>query len=133
MKLPNLSNNKFSYESCYRYPSTKDLKIDNILLKKVNDFSGNFSNPMAKTLKYNSTPKKVDPKEVISPNLNNNQGPVLRNLNDYHIKENFEVDQKRLMKFTAKRKPEFNLISNSKIDYEPLEVIFNKWPRYKEK
>lgn len=88
---------------------------------------------MSKTLKYNYTPVKYDPLEVISPNLNNNQGSVLRNTNDYHIKENWDIDDKRLMKMIAKRKSEYNLISHSQTNYEPLEVIFNKWPRFKEK
>ena len=123
MKLPNLENNRFSYRSCFRYSQPNTLKIDHILLGKVNDFTGNFSNPMAKSLKCNS-PIKPDPKEVISPNLNNNQGSFLRNLNDYHIEENYNVDDKRLLKFIARRKPEYNLINHvNKYNYFPSSYV----------
>ncbi len=102
------------------------------MLGKLNDFTENFGNPMAKTLKCHS-PIRPEPKEVISPNLNNNQGSFLRNTNDYHIEENYNVDENRLLKFIARRKPDYNLVNHTKTNYDPLEVIFNKWPKFKEK
>lgn len=133
MKLPNLENNKFTYRSCFKYPNNEKLKIDDILLEKVNDFSENFSNPMYRSLRYGYSPMKVNPEEVLSPSLNNNQGNVLKNLNDYHINENYNVNDKRLLKIISKRKADFNLINNTKTNYNPLEVIFDKWPKFHEK
>lgn len=133
LKLPKLDYNKFTFRSCFKSPQKANFKIDDIFLEKVNDFADNFSNPMAKTLKFGYSPYNKKPEEVISPNLNNNQGAVLSNLNDYHIEENYNVDDKRLFKFIARRKPDYNLINHTKTNYSPLEVIFNKWPRFHEK
>ena len=133
MKLPKLDYNKFTYRSCFKYPQSDTLRIDDNLLGKVDDFRVRFSQPMAKNFKYCYSPNNPKPEEVISPDLNNNQGPVLSNLNDYHITENYNVDEKRLLEFVARRKPDYNLLNHTKTNFDPLKIIFNKWPRYKEK
>ena len=128
-----MENNRFTYKSCFKYSRPEQINVNNSLLYKLNDFTEDYPNPMARILKYKNSPIQQNPEYLISPKLNSNQGSVLKNLNDYKVEESFNVDEQRLMKYRINRKPEYNILSHENIIHSPLEIKLNKWSKYHEK
>jgi hypothetical protein len=128
-----MDNNRFTYRSCFKYSSPKNVVVDNSLFSKLNDFSEDYSNPLSRSLKYNNSPLKQNQENFITPNLNSNQGSVLKNINDYNVRESFNIDDNRILKYLLQRRPEYNAFSHELNIYNPIEYKLNKWSKYHEK
>lgn len=80
-----------------------------------------------KPKKFDLTPEVHESKIVsISP-------VYLNNINEYNIKESFNVDDNRLIKYTSKPKEEYNCILDRIIKHKPTEMKADKWPLFYEK
>lgn len=84
-------------------------------------------------MKYNYSPMEPKVENFISPNLNSNQGSVLKNLNDFKISESFNIDNERLLNYKINRRPVYNIISHEQNEFDPIDVKMNKWSKYHEK
>ncbi len=132
LKNPNLPNNNFSFKSCYKYSSPRDITIDKDLYEKINKFTEKNNLPITKTSKFEEKTER-NYFEMINPVINSNQSSYLKNLNEYHIKENYNLDENRQFKHFIKHKNNYDIVANAKNFFSPLPVKIDKWPRYYEK
>jgi len=66
---------------------------------------------------------------MISPK----QSSVLRNINDYDIKEFTARDETRLFSFPKKEITIYNCITDKSVNVTPANYTFDKWGKFQEK
>lgn len=107
--------------------------IDKNLCEKINKFTQKNSLTIPKGSKYDEQKEEKDYKQFIKPVIKTNQSGYLSNINDYHIRENFNVDEERFIKHSIKQKNNYDIVSHTKNNYENIEIKMDKWPKYYEK
>ncbi len=71
---------------------------------------------------------------LINATFDTNQSSYLKNVNDYNIIENYNVNQNRLQEYKKKNKYGYNCVIDKSINFSPSGVInFEKWPLFYEK
>lgn len=145
-------NNKFAH-----HPPA-ELKIDDNLINTVNKFSTKIRESLTKNLKVkddyytdsnfyrdnykinsltsrnNSTQiTNIFKNDIIKPSLNSNQTSYLKNINDYDIKENYTRNGDRFLRYDLKKKSEFDIVKNTKVNLKPIEISLDKWPHFYER
>ncbi len=134
--MPNLSDNRFTSEKCFRFSKAKELRIDKDLFNQVNNFceKNNFLTSKNK-YKYEEKKEDLDYKQLIKPVIKSSQAAYLKNINDYSIKENYNLDESRF--FTVSNPPRnknnYDIVAHTKNNFRPVDVQINKWPKYYEK
>jgi hypothetical protein len=131
--LPNINDNKFSFKSCFKIAKPQNILIDKNLFEKINKFTEKNSITIPKGSKYEEKKEEYDYKEFIKPVIKTNQSSSLRNMNDYHIKESYNVDEDRFIKHSIKQKNNYDIVSHTKNNFENMEIKVDKWPKYYEK
>lgn len=54
-------------------------------------------------------------------------------MNDYDIKENYNVDAERFTTEKINKKNIYDFVSHTKTNFKPIELKIEKWPKYYEK
>lgn len=103
------------------------------MFEKINKFTEKNSITIPKGSKYEEKKEEYDYKEFIKPVIKTNQSSSLRNMNDYHIKESYNVDEDRFIKHSIKQKNNYDIVSHTKNNFENMEIKVDKWPKYYEK
>lgn len=135
MRLPNLPDNRFSYNVSSKFPKPQEIRIDKELFSAVNKFSEKNTIIVSKNeYKFNEKTEEHNYKELIKPVINTNQAGYLKNINDYSIKENYDVDESRFFKVNLKQKKNvYDIVSHTKNNFRPVEIKIDKWPKFYEK
>lgn len=133
--------NKFSQKN--RMSLAKNLKISGDYFTDPNYhnnllFKSSMSTVSSKISLKNNTLEQKDSDIykkhlLIHPSINSNQTSYLKNINEYNIQENYNLNENRLLKYKYKIKPIFDIIKNTRKEYQPQELILNKWPQFYEK
>lgn len=131
--MPNINNNKFSFKSCYKYSRPQNIIIDKTLYDKVNNFTEKTCVYVANNCKSEERNQDESYKEIIKPIIRSNQSSYLKNINEYNVKENYNLDEDRFFKLNMKHKNNYNIVSHTKNNFAPLEIKIDKWPKYYEK
>jgi len=88
--------------------------------------------PVSKSSKYEEKTER-NYNDFIKPIINTNQANYLKNINEYQIQENYNLDENRFFKHIIKQKNNYDIVSHTKNNFAPLEVKTDKWPKYYEK
>lgn len=131
--MPNINENRFSFKSCFRISKPQNIQIDKTLCEKISKFTEKSTIAIPKESQYQEKKEEKDYKEFIKPIIKTNQSGYLRNINEYDIKENFNVDEDRFIKHSIKQKNNYDIVSHTKNNYDNIEIKVDKWPKYYEK
>jgi len=109
------------------------MSIDKTLCEKISKFTERSTIAIPKGSKYEEKKEEKDYKEIIKPIIKSNQSGYLRNINEYDIKENYNVDENRLIKHSFNQKNNYDIVSHTKNNYDNIDIKVDKWPKYYEK
>lgn len=71
---------------------------------------------------------------LINATFDSNQSSYLKNVNDYNIIENYNVNPNRVQECKKKNKDGYNCVIDRNVNFSPSGVInFEKWPFFYEK
>ncbi len=113
-----------SYEASAENRNNMNSDI-NVNLSNVNNFH-NYNN-----ISQDRIPsKKRKSIKLELPEINSH---LLKNINEYNIKENGKVNENRVLNAVTKPIKDYNIISHRKMDFSPNDIKIDKWPLYYEK
>jgi len=139
MQLPSLKQNSNTYLNKFieksieieknihnngQLTKTEEATKDN--LKKLNMYVGRQGFSVGKSL------DKALTQEKLSIEIMNISPKYLKNLNDYKISENYNVDQERQIKFEKKSSKRFNVLTDQLTEIKPGTLSVDKWSKFYE-
>jgi hypothetical protein len=145
LKISNYPNNKQSYNNPFIDPPV--LRNDNVssrdklpifdqnIVKDIKEFlpkEFKSSNRASKSIDYSKTAIKEKEFFSISPNIEKYQSSYLANMNDYDIKEGYQVNKSRVQNFERKLFEDYNPVVNKVVYCTPDKIQKDKWGQFYE-
>ena len=70
---------------------------------------------------------------IIYPKVSQDDSAYLKNINEFHVRESYIVDNNRSLKYHTKPQEDYNPIADRRLYMSPVNVKFDKWPLFYEK
>ena len=141
-KIDKIFENDLTYKNPYlERNETNNNLVANDFQKKLNFYTpkqihklSNKLNPLHEnensiTDNYHNKDKRDNP-NLILPKI---ESAGLKNMNENEIRENYKVNDNRIIKYNYKPTEDYNIVLHRKVQFSPQQIEIDKWPLFYEK